>query len=142
MAVQKGESIRVLGLREFQAELKALEGNWPRELTRAAKEAASLVLGAAQSAAAGQGGVAGHAAKSLRVTGGQRSASIWLGGDDHPEALGAEFGSIRFHQFKPYRGNAAGAGYFLYPSLRQQQPAVLDVYSAALERLFARAFPD
>jgi len=141
MPVQRGESVRVVGLSEFLADLKAMD--WDTDvLTKAAKEAATMVLKAAQSMAGSEGGVAAHAAKSMRASAGRKSASILLGGGDHPEAAGAEFGSIRFHQFKPYRGNSSGAGYFLYPSIRARTDEVVQIFSTAVERLISRAFPD
>lgn len=47
-----------------------------------------------------------------------------------------------WNQFRPWRGNSDGAGYFLFPAIRQAEPEIVDMYGAALERLAAHAFPD
>ena len=52
-------------------------------------------------------------------------------------------GRVRgWNQFRPWRGNGEGAGYFLFPAIRQAGPEIVDLYGDALERLAAKAFPD
>ncbi|MGR6999942.1 hypothetical protein ACU686_20670 [Yinghuangia aomiensis] len=58
------------------------------------------------------GGVAVKAAKSLRAARAADYAALRYGGPRYPYALGAEFGSRRYKQFKPYRRK----GYWLYQS--------------------------
>lgn len=68
-------------------------------------------------------------------------------------ALGAEFGADRnqrrmgrphgkvapvkgWNQFEPWRGNDTGAGYFLWPAIRQQSDEILNRYTALFDELF------
>jgi len=53
-----------------------------------------------------------------------------------PDAFGQEFGAFRFSQFLPWRGNASestwldsgGAGYALFPTIRDQKEQILAEY--------------
>lgn len=138
----RGQSTRVIGLKAFVAELKAVSPEFARELSAVNREIARLVRDEATSAASGQGGVAGHVAPSIRASGTQRSASVTLGGDDYPMAMGAEFGSIRFHQFKAWRGNDTGAGYFVYPTIREHADDIEKMIMDGFTRVADHAFPD
>ena len=68
-------------------------------------------------------------------------------------ALGAEFGADRnqrrlgrpggkvtpvtgWNQFKPWRGSDRGAGYFLWPAIREQEPEIINRYSKLFDELF------
>ena len=54
-------------------------------------------------------------------------------------AGGAEFGSYRYHQFKPWRGSSSDAGYFLYPSIRDDAGRIEEEYRDAVDDLIKRA---
>lgn len=136
------EQIRVTGLDDLRRELRRLGDVWPKELKVANHDAAEIVVTSAQSKAAGLGGVAAKAAGSLRALNQQRAAIVALGGAAYPYAMGAEFGSFRYRQFRPWRGNAGNAGYFLYPAIRGERDKVLDTYEKALDRITKRAFPN
>lgn len=45
---------------------------------------------------------------------------------------GAEFGSGRYAQFQPWRGSGTGAGYFLWPAVRDDHEYIGDEYGDAL----------
>jgi hypothetical protein len=55
---------------------------------------------------------------------------------------GAEFGSDRFPQFRPWRGNDDGAGYFLWPTVRDDSDEIMERYDdavmAAVDRVSRR----
>lgn len=52
-------------------------------------------------------------------------------------------GRIRgWNQFRPWRGNKAGAGYFLFPAIRDRADEIADVYGDAIGRITKQAFPD
>lgn len=136
------ERIEVIGLKEFSKELRKLEGDWPKELRKAAKSAASLVANEAQRRARTVGGAIGKAAPSIRPGGTQRGAYVKLGGDRYPFALGGEFGAIRFKQFKPWRGSGGDAGYALYPAIRAKTDEVVEEFGDALDDISRQAFPD
>jgi len=78
-------------------------------------------------------------------------AAVKLSASDFPGAFGAEFGADRnqrryvrgkqgqrkgWNQFKPWRGNDAGAGYFLWPAIRRNSDAIQSEYVQFLLRLF------
>lgn len=137
------EKILVDGLDDLRRELGRLRGEWPKELKVANRDAADIVVSSAKGTAAAVGGVAAKAAGSLRALNQQRAAVVALGGAAYPYAMGAEFGaSSRYRQFRPWRGNAGNAGYFLYPAIRGERDRVLDTYEKALDRITRRAFPN
>jgi hypothetical protein len=45
---------------------------------------------------------------------------------------GAEFGSGRYPQFHPWRGSSTGAGYFLWPTIREESDDITERYADAL----------
>lgn len=45
---------------------------------------------------------------------------------------GAEFGSDRFRQFSPWGGNGETAGYFLWPTIRDESDGIMERYGDAL----------
>lgn len=45
---------------------------------------------------------------------------------------GGEFGSDRFRQFSPWRGNGEGAGYALWPTVRDESDDTIERYGDAL----------
>jgi hypothetical protein len=141
-AVQTSESIRIVGLTEFVAELKLASPAFARELSAVHRTIAKTIRDDAQAMASGLGSTAAHVAPSLRASGTQRAASIFIGSDAYPMALGAEFGSIGFHQFKAWRGSGGDAGYFLYPTIRNHQDETIEEFSLAVQRVAAHAFPD
>lgn len=136
------EAIRVTGLKELARELKRLNSDWPKELRLAAKQAAAIVATDARRRATSAGGVLGKSAPSIKPGGTQRGAYVKIGGTSWPYALGAEFGSVRFRQFKPWRGSGEDAGYALYPAIRAKNAQVVDKFGDMLADLTRRAFPD
>jgi len=131
--------IRVEGLNELVARLKVLEAGSEVAVRLANKEAATFVTAGARAAASALGGVAAHAAPSLKASAGVKSAGVALGGGDHPEALGAEFGGGRrptTQQFKPWLGHT---GYFLYPVIRRDHEKIDETYRAALDKIIKEA---
>lgn len=49
---------------------------------------------------------------------------------------------LGWNQFKPWRGNSIGAGYFLFPSIRAKMPEIIDTYGDAIDDITRKAFPD
>lgn len=148
----------VTGLRELQAELKAAGGKLPRELTKGHKEAGQVILEPAQEAMASSPvPKADEAAAGMRVRAQQRSIAIALLGAN-PFVRAHEFGTLVHHVFGrpvlartmrrpvflPWLGNDEGAGYALYPTIREKLPSAefAAAYYAALDRVYARAFPE
>lgn len=132
------QGLRVHGLNELNKSLREMGKEFQKELTQANKGVAGFVADDAKAAAYSLGGVAAHVAPSIKAAGGTTWAGVSIGGAAHPEASGAEFGSMRFKQFKPWRGNGSDAGYFLYPAIRQDADRIETEYTEALDRLMRR----
>jgi hypothetical protein len=135
----KTGAIEVHGLRELNRALKQVEGGTPNALRDTNKKVAQTVTTKARSNAASLGGVAAHVAPSLSAVAGATSAGVAGGGARYPMFGGAEFGSIRYKQFAPWRGNGPDAGYFLYPAIRDEAPHIEEQYAEALNELTRKA---
>lgn len=130
-------AVRVEGLNEVIARLKALENGSEVGIRVANKEAATMVASGAKSAASALGGVAAHVAPGIKASAGVKSGAVSLGSD--PAAAGAEFGGQgrpTTQQFQPFRGHE---GYFLYPTIRRDSEAINTTYRAALDRVIREA---
>ena len=128
--------IGVEGLRELSRDLRNV--GHPRLLSRAHRELSRRVALEARRAALAQGGVAAKSAPAIRWVGGATRAGVRLDASGrYPFAFGAEFGSVRYPQFKPWRGSSSGAGYFLYPTIRRELPKAADDYLDTLEAVLS-----
>lgn len=93
-----------------------------------------------------------RAASTLVAVASDSGGAVRLG-KGFPAALGAEFGSDRnqrrrgrpggkvttvtgWNQFKPWRGSDAGAGYFLWPAIREQTDEIVNRYDELFRKLF------
>ena len=47
-----------------------------------------------------------------------------------------------WNQFRPWRGNKEGAGYWFFPAVRQATPEIVDLYGDRVVKLAQKAFPD
>lgn len=139
MRADRSVGVQVEGLRELNRALKQLGPEHQRELKDAGMDAANVVVRAATGLAYAHGGVAAKTAPSLRAHGWTGGAGVSMGGSGYPFAGGAEFGSIRYKQFQPWRGNGSDAGYFLYPAIRNESDAITEAYDAGLGRAIERA---
>lgn len=131
--------VRVDGIRELNRALKRLGGEFPGELKEANREAADFVAAGARGRAVSLGSTAAHVAPSIRASAGQQSAAVSFGGAAYPMAGGAEFGAIRYKQFQPWRGSGSDAGYFVYPTIRDNSERIADTYVERLDDLLRRA---
>lgn len=144
------------GLRQFRNELRKMEGALPKELQRANKEFATRLVPAVRSEYAKHYPKPGRQRRSRRQRAGrtidqvraratQTTASIAIGGARYPHMLGQEFGSNRYKQFAPWTGTAPGgrgsAGRFLFPTIREETPQLLDEYGEVISSVAASAFP-
>jgi len=139
VAVDRSETIRWQGLKEFRLALKELELNLERDLSRSHKAVADVVARKARAKGAGLGSVAAKAAPSISASGVQLGARVVYGGAEFPFMYGAEFGAIRYPQFQPWLGHE---GYFLFPTIRETRDETIAIYAAELERITKKAFPD
>lgn len=131
---QRTGAVKVEGLRELNRALRELGPDARAGLKDASRRVSELVAGDARSAAYSLGGVAAHVAPSIKSRAAMNGgASVAIGGARYPMAGGAEFGSRRFKQFKPWRGNGMEAGYFLYPTIRRDSDRIATEYTSALD---------
>lgn len=134
----KDAGIRAEGLAELNRALKAIGKEAQGELKQANVEVAKYVGGKAQARAASQGGVAAKVAPSIDGGGGVAWAGVRFGGSAYPMAGGAEFGSIKYAQFKPWRGSGSGAGYFVYPTIRDEGAEIEQRYTESIDDLIRK----
>jgi hypothetical protein len=137
----RSDTVRVVGLPELSKALKEIGPDAQKELREASKRVAGFVADDARAAAQSLGGVAAHVAPSIKPVGGVSGAGVAMGGASYPMAGGAEFGSIKYHQFKPWRGNSSDAGYFLYPAIRQDADRIETEFTDAVDDIIKRRFP-
>ncbi len=142
MPRDRSEAVSVIGLAEFQRELRQVDSKLPRELRTAGNEAAGNIVSDAQGRASAQGGALGKAAPSIKAASQQRNAAVAIGGGSYPFALGGEFGGQgrpSTMQFQPHRGTQ---GYALYPAIRSGRAEFMETYADMIDRLMRSAFPD
>lgn len=151
------EPILVEGLREAAQALKDLGSvEDTREFKAAGRTVAErVVIPAARGRAASLGRLFIRAADTLRATTTAAGAALRYGGG-FGGAMGAEFGADRnqerlvrvagggttyrkgWNQFRPWRGNSDTAGYFLFPTIRDDEADIIAGYESELEPLFRR----
>ena len=148
-----GAATKVVGLAEFRRELKKLdEPHLVNQLKDVNYAVASLVVSSAKAHASTR--MESAAAESLRPSRSGARAQV-TGGAGIEFFGGAEFGAAQdqirntargavtgWNQFQPWRGSGSGAGYFLYPAIRDETEHIVDMYGDALEKIASQAFPD
>lgn len=136
MARQRADgAINAVGLPELSRALKAIDKETGTKLRGANKSVATFVADDARAAAQSLGGVAAHVANSVKPAAGAAFAGVAGGGPAHPAFGGAEFGSDKYKQFQPWRGNGEGAGYFVYPTIRRDGPRIETEYRTTIDDL-------
>lgn len=130
-------TLKVEGLRELRKALRGIDKDAPREITRAHREVAKLIVPAARQAAPRQ---SGDLAASIRAGGTQKTPTVTVGGTKvayaYPQEFGGTvplFGGPRV-QIKPFRRQ----GYFLFPAIRSSEGKIREAYLTALDRAIAR----
>lgn len=123
-------SVDVIGLRDFQKELRNLGPEWPRELRAANKQVAELV---AEEARARVPVLSGRLKKSIKAQAQTRSSYVKAGTNARvPYALPIEFGwPSRNIQAQP----------FIYPAIAAKSDEVVEAYGDAVDEVADRAFP-
>jgi hypothetical protein len=165
-ALKSGDQVIVHGLDDLRRELRRIEskgGPNGLELLKGANyKVATHVIGRAQGRAAGAGRMQARAASTLKAGRAQARATI-TGGVGVPYFFGAEFGSksnilrrarqpagwagagrwLGYNQFLPWKQPGGGrAGYFLFPTMRSESAAIVEIYGDELDDIVAAAFPD
>jgi hypothetical protein len=151
--VPSPDTLKVAGLTELRKELKKLD--LVDDLKDANLDVAQVVVTAAQAKAAGQGPMQRTAAATLKPSRQAARAAVTGGSNSLPFFAGAEFGAgqdvprntargtvMGWNQFDVWRGSGDGAGYFLYPAIRDKTDEIVEMYGDAIEKITAGAFPD
>lgn len=140
------ERIDIAGLREFEHSLGEAKAALPRVIRSINRSVAQEIVDSAREHA--DRPQQRKAATSLRVVGGAASIAVSLRNKFGFE-LGAEFGSKRYKQFPPWRGNQwsetwvpEGVGYFLHPAIRDDAARIIGEYNRRLDEVWRIAFPD
>jgi hypothetical protein len=163
---RSGDGVYVKGLDEFRRELRRIEqsgGPDGRDMLKVANhKVATYVINRAKSRASAIGRMQATAASTMRAGQAQSRATI-TGGAGVAYFFGAEFGSKHnilrrerqpagwagagrwhgYNQFLPWRSpGSGGAGYFLFPTMRAESAAIVEMYADELDGIAADAFPD
>jgi hypothetical protein len=158
MPINRAGAVQVKGLDDFRAKLKNHDNakQFERDLKDVNWSVADYVAQRARPRMAAQaGGLGPAAAETLKATRSGVGSRINLGNGEVPWTLGVEFGANRglprklsnrtvhgWNQFRSWRGSGPGAGYALFPTMRESEAHILDMYGDAVERLLSDAFPD
>ena len=153
-----GETVVIYGLRDFRSKLQRLarEGDpRGRELLKDANQrVGDLVVQGARRRASTP--IERKAAGTLRA-GRQLARVVVTGGTARfPYFYGAEFGSYQnvvrerngrtvrgWNQFRPWKRPGHGnTGYFLFPTMRDESPRIIEEYSRELDEVSRKAFPN
>jgi hypothetical protein len=100
-------------------ELGSVSHKLPADLRKVSAATAADVGARARLRAQSLGGVHAHTAPGITVQG----SKVGLDVNAQPAIKGAEFGGQgrpRTMQFPPWRGSGADAGYFLFPTIREE----------------------
>ena len=131
-------------LKHWDGDLKTARQLLKDQAFEASKALGPQILEESIRTAQGVGKQAAKAAEnSIRVQYNKVSTTIML--RETPEvafAFGAEYGSMRYPQFKPWRGNADKAGYFMWPSIRHQMTVHNERVDAKVDDILRKPFPE
>lgn len=98
----------------------------------------------------GRNGSYGRAARAIQSRATPTDARVRLRKASDPRIFGAEFGSIEFRQFRGWRGNQwlagagpkSGVGFAVFPTFREEVPAIREEYADRMMDALAVAFPN
>ncbi|MFI6609276.1 hypothetical protein [Streptomyces sp. NPDC050507] len=131
--------VRGEGFDAFRNALRDAATDTPRVVDETERHLAGEVVRLARRRADQLGGVAPKAARSLRVQRAEDGYSVRYGGAAYPYAMGAEFGSRRYGQFRAYRR----AGYFVRQARYEvSRYRLRESFERAFSRAVREAFPD
>jgi hypothetical protein len=143
-------AVVVRGLREFSRDLRRVDKQLARQMSRAHKTVTDqLVAEPARRLASRLGG--GHVRLARRgvisARARARGGYVALNSGRVPDAFGWEFGAYAFRQFPIWRGNQwrpadGGVGYVIHPTIRSNYDRIIDEYGDRLMNAFADAYPE
>lgn len=132
-----GFRVKVYGLDELGEALDWVGDHLEDELRRTGNTIAEEEAKSARAAAQTIGGVAAHSAGAVYADTGGSAPGVGLDGAGYPTAWGAEHGAIQYPQFPAYVG--PDDGYFLYPTVADDEDSIVDAYVDSFDRLLKKA---
>lgn len=129
------DRIKIDGLRDLQAALKAADGESQKQIRVVLNDAADIVVGTARPLIPRR---SGKLASSLKVASGQREAAVKLGAAKIPYAGWIEFGGRVGRKESVTRRYVRG-GRTVYPSVRRREAEITAAMEAGLTRLAEEA---
>jgi hypothetical protein len=127
-----GEQIKVTGLREFQAALKAMDRDLPKQMRLALNEAATVVIDYAKPRMPSR---TGRARASVKARSSQRASRVAIGGNRAAWVPWLDFGGEGRRKGRPPARPFIREGRYLYAGLRVKRDDVTRIMSEALTRL-------
>lgn len=124
--------VDIKGLREFQAALKSMDSNLPKQLRVALNKAADVVIDYAQARMPSK---TGAARASLKARSSQREARVGMGGRKAPYAPWLDFGGEGRVKGRPAKRTFIREGRYVYKGLEANRPEVIDIMRKAIEDL-------
>jgi hypothetical protein len=136
--------VKVAGLDDFRRELRRADPALKEALKRVHKDLAEWVLEGARARSRKS-----HVKKAITARGSQRAAELAMLKSRAEDVFGDEFGSHKYKQFPPWRGNqwtdpkGLRVGYMLHPEIRARSDEISRHYLDMVEKaMAATAFPD
>ena len=137
-------TLYVANLTKVNRELRKMGKEWDQELRDASGDIAAQLVGAVQRRVGAGGPQDARMGQYLKVRRGNRPRISWganrkaYSGGARPSELvyGVEFGGNSWRFAKPHRGRQ---GYYLYPQVRRDGPAITRRYFEAVEEVWDRA---
>jgi len=130
------DKIEITGLREFQAALRQVDADLPKQLRVAQNEAMGLII---DYASAHMPSVKGAARASLKGRSTQREAKIGLGGRKAPYAPWLDFGGQGRIKGRPAPRPFIREGRYVYKGLRVKRDDITKILTDGLTALAASA---
>jgi len=130
-----GSRIEITGIREFQASLRRMDADLPKQLRIALNQASQLVIDKARPEVPTRSGAA---RASLKVRSSQREARVAAGGRKAPYYPFLDFGG-HVGRGKSVSRPFYKEGRYIYPSLRKNREEITKVMADALADLAKNA---
>ena len=124
--------IKITGLREFQASLRAIDSGLPKELRLVLNEASTMVIDYARPRIPS---VSGRGRASLKARSSQRAARVAIGGSRAPYVPWLDFGGQGRVRGRPPARPFIKRGRYVYAGLEANRDKITEVMEAGLARL-------
>ncbi len=158
MAATRGQAIQLTGFRELRRTLREADQRFPKVLGQANKRIVERELVPyvrRRAADLGHPRPGSAVIDSIRGSAASTGAVLLAGGAKVPHFFGHEYGSLgnirgpsrrgtkgHTRMFRGWRGSGDGAGYFVWPTIRERRQAFVEAYLEMIDHLMRGPFPD